>query len=50
MHRAGIRGVRVNLETAGESDPELARRLLADAVARVARARLACPGLYAARR
>ena len=36
MHRAGIRGVRVNLETAGESDPDLARRLLADAVARVA--------------
>ena len=36
MHRAGIRGVRVNLETAGESDPDLARRLLADAAARVA--------------
>ena len=27
MHRAGIRGVRVNLETAGESDPDPARRL-----------------------
>jgi len=36
MHRAGIRGVRVNLETAGETDPELARRTLAAAVARVA--------------
>jgi predicted TIM-barrel fold metal-dependent hydrolase/predicted NBD/HSP70 family sugar kinase len=36
MHRAGIRGVRVNLETAGETDPELARRNLAAAVARVA--------------
>ena len=36
MHRAGIRGIRVNLETAGESDPDAARRLLADAVARVA--------------
>jgi predicted TIM-barrel fold metal-dependent hydrolase/predicted NBD/HSP70 family sugar kinase len=35
MHRAGIRGVRVNLETAGETDPELARRNLADAVERV---------------
>ena len=36
MHRAGIRGVSVNLETAGESDPDLARRFLADAAARVA--------------
>ncbi len=36
MHRDGIRGIRVNLETAGESDPDAARRLLADAVARVA--------------
>lgn len=36
MHRAGIRGVRVNLETAGETDPDLARRNLAAAVARVA--------------
>lgn len=36
MHRAGIRGVRVNLETAGETDPDLARRDLAAAVARVA--------------
>jgi predicted TIM-barrel fold metal-dependent hydrolase len=36
MHGAGIRGIRVNLETAGESDPDLARRLLADAAARVA--------------
>ena len=36
MHRAGIRGVRVNLETAGESDPDLARRLLAGAASRIA--------------
>jgi predicted TIM-barrel fold metal-dependent hydrolase len=36
MHWAGIRGVRVNLETAGESDPDLARRLLAEAAGRVA--------------
>jgi predicted TIM-barrel fold metal-dependent hydrolase/predicted NBD/HSP70 family sugar kinase len=36
MHRAGIRGVRVNLATAGESDPAQARRNLAAAVARVA--------------
>jgi predicted TIM-barrel fold metal-dependent hydrolase len=35
MHRAGIRGVRVNLATAGESDPAQARRDLAAAVARV---------------
>jgi predicted TIM-barrel fold metal-dependent hydrolase/predicted NBD/HSP70 family sugar kinase len=36
MHRAGIRGVRVNLETAGETDPDAARRNLAAAVAQVA--------------
>jgi predicted TIM-barrel fold metal-dependent hydrolase len=36
MHRAGIRGVRVNLATAGESDPSLARRSLRAAAARVA--------------
>jgi len=36
MHRAGIRGVRVNLATAGESDPGAARRNLGEAVARVA--------------
>ena len=36
MHEAGIRGVRVNLETAGESDPDVARRNLAAAVERVA--------------
>jgi predicted TIM-barrel fold metal-dependent hydrolase len=35
MHRAGIRGVRVNLETAGETDPDAARRNLAAAVERV---------------
>lgn len=37
MHKAGIRGVRVNLATAGESDPDQARRNLAEAVARVQR-------------
>jgi predicted TIM-barrel fold metal-dependent hydrolase/predicted NBD/HSP70 family sugar kinase len=37
MHRAGIRGVRVNLATAGENDPEIARRNLRRAVERVAR-------------
>ncbi|MFI4948096.1 MAG: ROK family protein, partial [Alphaproteobacteria bacterium] len=36
MHAAGIRGVRVNLATAGESDPSQARRNLAAAVSRVA--------------
>ena len=36
MNRAGIRSVRVNLETAGETDPDAARRNLAAAVARVA--------------
>jgi predicted TIM-barrel fold metal-dependent hydrolase len=28
MHQAGVRGVRVNLESAGESDPAVARRAL----------------------
>jgi len=36
MHAAGIRGVRVNLETAGEADPARSRRNLAAAVKRVA--------------
>ena len=36
MHKAGIRGVRVNLETAGETDLSAARRNLAAAVERVA--------------
>ena len=36
MHAAGIRGVRVNLETSGESDPALSRRNLAAAIERVA--------------
>jgi predicted TIM-barrel fold metal-dependent hydrolase len=36
MHRAGVRGVRVNLESAGMHDPAVARRLLAEAAARVA--------------
>jgi predicted TIM-barrel fold metal-dependent hydrolase len=36
MHAAGIRGVRVNLETAGQSDPAISRRNLAAAIARVA--------------
>jgi predicted TIM-barrel fold metal-dependent hydrolase len=36
MHRAGVRGVRVNLETAGHHDPEMARRTLLHAAERVA--------------
>ncbi len=36
MHDAGVRGVRVNLESAGESDPAVARRLLQWAAERVA--------------
>jgi predicted TIM-barrel fold metal-dependent hydrolase len=36
MHEAGIRGVRVNLATAGENDPERARRNLLWAANRVA--------------
>ncbi|ARP81146.1 hypothetical protein CAL12_10025 [Bordetella genomosp. 8] len=36
MHRAGVRGVRVNLETAGQHDPDVARRKLLQAARRVA--------------
>ena len=36
MHRAGVRGVRVNLESAGQHDPAVAERLLRDAAACVA--------------
>jgi predicted TIM-barrel fold metal-dependent hydrolase len=36
LHRAGVRGVRVNLVTAGVRDPAVARRLLAAAASRVA--------------
>ena len=36
MHAAGVRGVRVNLESAGQHDPKVAQRLLEDAAARVA--------------
>jgi predicted TIM-barrel fold metal-dependent hydrolase len=36
MHAAGIRGVRLNLESAGERDPGVARRLRVDAAERVA--------------
>lgn len=36
MHEAGIRGVRINLGAIGESDPNVAKRYLMDAAARVA--------------
>lgn len=36
MDRAGIRGVRLNLATAGVSDPSIARKRFADTVARIA--------------
>jgi predicted TIM-barrel fold metal-dependent hydrolase len=36
LHRAGVRGIRLNLATAGVHDPEVARRRLAAAAARVA--------------
>ena len=36
LHRAGVRGVRVNLATAGVRDPDVARRRLIAAAARVA--------------
>ena len=35
MHRAGIRGIRINLETAGQTDPALGRQRLQAAIARV---------------
>ena len=36
MHEAGVRGVRVNLQTAGVSEPATAQRLLDETAARVA--------------
>jgi len=36
MHEAGVRGVRVNLESAGEHDPEVGRALMSWAADRVA--------------
>ncbi len=36
MHRGGVRGVRINLQTAGVQDAAVAQRLLDDAAARVA--------------
>jgi predicted TIM-barrel fold metal-dependent hydrolase len=36
MHGLGVRGVRVNLETGGERDPAMARRLIEQAARRVA--------------
>jgi predicted TIM-barrel fold metal-dependent hydrolase len=36
LHTAGVRGVRINLHTAGRADPGLARALLTQAAARVA--------------
>ena len=36
MHAAGVRGVRVNLESAGLHDPQVARRLMQTAAERVA--------------
>ncbi|HEY4250102.1 MAG TPA: amidohydrolase family protein [Roseomonas sp.] len=36
LHAAGIRGVRLNLETSGNNDPEAARRALRETAARVA--------------
>ena len=36
MHGRGVRGVRVNLQTGGERDPEVARRLIEQAARRVA--------------
>jgi predicted TIM-barrel fold metal-dependent hydrolase len=36
MHRAGVRGVRVNLESAGLHDPAVAAQLMRDAAVRVA--------------
>jgi predicted TIM-barrel fold metal-dependent hydrolase len=35
MDRAGIRGIRINLETAGQTDPALGRRRFREAVARI---------------
>ena len=39
MARVGVRGIRINLATAGQNDPAVARQRLQSAVARVARRR-----------
>jgi predicted TIM-barrel fold metal-dependent hydrolase len=36
MHQAGVRGVRVNLESAGQHDPDFARRAMQETARRVA--------------
>jgi predicted TIM-barrel fold metal-dependent hydrolase len=35
MHRAGVRGIRINLETVGQTDPNVARQRLQAATARL---------------
>ena len=35
MHRAGVRGIRINLATVGQNDPEIGRRRLTAAIERV---------------
>jgi predicted TIM-barrel fold metal-dependent hydrolase len=35
MHRTGIRGIRINLETAGQTDPGIGRQRLQAAIARI---------------
>jgi predicted TIM-barrel fold metal-dependent hydrolase len=37
MHRRGVRGIRINLETAGESDPSVARQRFKAAAAQIGR-------------
>ena len=37
MHRAGVRGIRLNLATSGINDPAVGRQRLQDAIARVSR-------------
>ncbi len=47
MHQGGIRGIRVNLETAGQTDPEIARQKLKAAVDRIKQRRHWHVELYA---
>ena len=48
MHRAGIRGIRINLETAGQTDPALGRQRLAGGYRAREDARMARAGVYTA--
>ncbi len=46
MHKAGFRGIRLNLATGGVNDPNVGRQRLPAAVERIEGARLACAAVH----